>query len=112
LNRRQRRAAQHQEELAHAENCERNRERDDVVEQPEQEQAGNHVLPVELPQRDQHGRVEDPDAPRRVARKPKQGCGDEDHRERDKADMGLLRHQHVHSERAETEIDDADADLQ
>src|SRR5262245_18441683 len=51
-NRRERRAAQHQEELANAEDGERNREWDYVVEQSEQEPAGDHDLPVELPDRD------------------------------------------------------------
>ena len=38
--------------------------------------------------------------------------GNEDHGQRDEIDVGLLRYQHVHRQRAEAEIDDADPDLQ
>ena len=70
------------------------------------------VLAVELPQGDQHGGVEHADPARRVTGEAEQRRGHEDDRERDEADVRLVRHQHVHGERAAGEIDDADTDLQ
>ena len=48
-NARRRRALRRQEELAATENQERERERNDVIEQPEQQQTGQQLLLVELP---------------------------------------------------------------
>src|SRR5499426_4595477 len=85
LDMRWRGAPERQDEFTAAENQQRKRERNDVVEQPEQEHAGEDVFLVELPQRDQHGRIEDADTSRRMARKAEQRGGDEDDGERDEA---------------------------
>ena len=47
-----------------------------------------------------------------MAGKSEQRRRNEDHGKRDEADMRLVRHQHIHCDRAEREIDDADHDLQ
>src|SRR5271166_884843 len=66
------RAAQREPKFAHAENHQGNSEGNDVVEQPEQEEPREQVLLVELPERDQHGSVEDADSAGRVAGKAEQ----------------------------------------
>src|SRR6185503_11858838 len=45
-------------ELADAEHRERQNERHEIIEQPEDQQAGEQFLGIELPQRDQHGGIE------------------------------------------------------
>src|SRR5205807_2481648 len=78
-----------QHELAAAENQQRDRERHDVIEQPEQQEAGEQLRPVEAPERDQHGGIEDAEAAWGMACKPEQRRGDEDHRNRDETDVRL-----------------------
>ena len=70
------------------------------------------VLPVHLPEPDQHGGVEHAEPAGRMAGEAQQRRRDEDDRDHDEAEIGLVRHQHIHRQRAEAEIDDADRDLQ
>src|SRR5215831_5765734 len=99
-------------EFAAAEERQCDRERRDVVEQAKEQQPGEQVLLVVLPQGHQHRGIEYPEPAGRVAGEAQQGGGDKDHRQRDEADIGLVRQQHVHGGRAAGEVDDADADLQ
>src|ERR1700755_2930770 len=80
--------------------------RRDIIEQAEQQHAGEQVLAVHLPETDQHGRVEHPEPPRGMAGEAQKRCRDEDHRDHDEAQIGLIRHQHIHGQRAKTEIED------
>src|SRR5882724_1796910 len=87
-------------------------ERCNIIEHPEQQHPGKQVFPVHLPQADQHGGVEYPEPPGRMAGKAQQRRRDENDGDDDEAEIGLVRHQHIHRQRAEPEIDDADRDLQ
>src|SRR5262245_14868614 len=62
-------AAHAEPELPDTEDRERNCERRDVVEKPEQQQAGEELLLVVLPKRDQHCGIENTEPARRVAGK-------------------------------------------
>src|SRR3954451_19939193 len=84
----------------------------DIIEDTEQQHAGEQFLPVHLPEPDQHGGIENAEPARRMAGKPQQRSRDEDDSDDDKAQIGLVRNQHIHRQRAEAEIDDADGDLQ
>ncbi len=61
----------------------RQSERRDVVEQSEQQQAGEQIFLVVLPQRDQHGCVEHAEPAGRMAREAEQRGGYENHAEFD-----------------------------
>ena len=76
-----------QPKLAHAEYRQRQRERHDVIEQPEQQQSRQQFL-VELPERDQHGGVEHAEPAGRMAGKAEQRRGNEDHRDVTKSICG------------------------
>ena len=101
-----------EQQFANSQNHERDHERNNVIEQPEQQQAGQQIFLVELPERHHHRGVEHAEAAGRVAGEAEQCGGDEDHRHCDEAEIGLVGHQHVHRRRAAAEIDDADRDLQ
>src|SRR5579859_7565438 len=90
----------------------RNDKGGDIIQQPKQQHAGQQVLPVHLPEADQHGRIEHPEPAGRVAGEAEQRRRNEDHSDHDKTEIGLVRHQHIHRESAKAEIDDADRDLQ
>src|ERR1700730_2431146 len=87
-------------------------ERGNIIEDAEQQHPGQKVLAVHLPQADQHGGIEHPKASGGVAGKAQQGRRDEDHRDHDKAEIGLVGHQHIHRQRAKAEVHDPDRDLQ
>ena len=107
-----RKLAQVEPQLADAEHGQRDRERHDVIEQPEQQQAREQILLVELPQPDEHCHVEYAEPAGRGAGKAEQRRHHEDDRKRHERDVRFARHQHEHRERAAAEIDDADQDLQ
>src|SRR5947199_165259 len=54
-------------------------ERTDIIEDAEQQHAGEQFLPVHLPEPDQHGGIENTEPARRMAGKPQQRGRDEDH---------------------------------
>ena len=83
-----------------------------IIEHAEQQHPRQQVLPVHLPQADQHGGVEHAEPAGGMAGKAQQRRRDEDDRDHDEAEVGFVRHQHIHRQRAETEIDNADRDLQ
>src|SRR5882757_5893863 len=83
-----------------------------IVEQPEQQHAAEQVLAVHLPEADQHGGIEHPETAGGVAGEAEQGRRHEDDGDHDKAQIWLVRHQHVHRQCAEAEVDDTDRDLQ
>src|SRR5579872_4460140 len=87
-------------------------ERRNIIKQAEQQHARQELLAVHLPEADQHGGIEHPEAPRRMAGKAQQRRRDEYDRDHDEAEIGLVGHQHVHRQRAEGEIDNPDHDLQ
>ncbi len=87
-------------------------EGNNVIKQTEQQQARQQIFLIELPKRDHHGGVEHAEAAGRMAGKTKQRRGDENHRDGDEAEIGFVRHQHVHGGGAAAEIENADADLQ
>ena len=72
---------QEQVELAAAEHDQREPERNDVIQQPKQKQPCEQVLLVELPQRDQHRRV-NTDAAGGVTGETEERSGNEDHGQR------------------------------
>src|SRR4051794_36357693 len=80
-----------QTQFADAENSQRKHERYDVIEQPEEQETGQQIFLVELPQRHQHGGIENAQAARRMAGESKQRRRNENHCERDKADIRLVR---------------------
>ena len=101
-----------EEDFAHAQNDKRKNERTSVIEKTEDQQAGDQVFLIVLQQRNHHRRVEHADATRRMAGKSQKRCRHENNGQRHKADMRLVRQQHVHCQRAAREIDDANGDLQ
>ena len=78
-----RRLAKVQHDFADAQHRQRQRERQDVIQQPEDQQAGQQFLGVVLPERDQHGGVEHAEPAGRMAGEAEQRRGDEDHRDVD-----------------------------
>ena len=74
-------------DLARAQDDQRKRERQQIIEYAEQQQPGQHRFLVELPQGHQHGGVEDAEPAGGVTGKAEQRRGDEDHRRR----IGPLR---------------------
>src|SRR5690349_1379225 len=82
--RRSTRATQVQPNFPRPQNCQGQRERDDVVEQPEKKQTSKYRFLVELPQRHQHGGIEHAKSARRMTCKAEQRRRYEDHRHRDK----------------------------
>src|SRR5262249_31706518 len=82
----------------------RKRERDDVVEQPKQQQTCEQVFFVELPKRNHHRGVEDTKAAGSVAGKTQKRRSNKDDRHRDEAEMRLVRNEHVHGGGAKPEI--------
>ncbi len=98
--------------LPKREQDDRNNERHEIIEHTEQQHSGQQLFPVELEQTHQHRGVEHTEAAGRVAGKAEQRRGDEDHRHNDEPDMGFIRDQNVHRQRAEAEIHNADDDLQ
>ncbi len=82
-----------------------------VIQQAKQQQAGQQVFLVELPERHHHGGVEYAKSAGRVAGKTEQCRGDKNHGHGGKAEIRLVRHQHVHGGGAAAQIDDADRDL-
>src|SRR5215204_1544510 len=61
-----------------------------IIEDAEQQHAGEQFLPVHLPEADQHGGIENAEAARRMAGKPQQRGRDEDDGNDDKAEIGLV----------------------
>src|SRR4051812_36854467 len=80
-------------------------ERRNIIEYPEQQHSPQQVLPVHLPEADQHRGIEHAEPARRMAGKAEQRRRNEDDGDHDKAEIGLVRHQHIHRQRAEPEID-------
>src|SRR5689334_9242022 len=67
-------------EFADAQHRERKHEWHKIIKQPEDQQARQQLLGIELPERDQHGGVEHPESARRMAGEAQQSRGDENHR--------------------------------
>src|SRR5690348_594662 len=87
-------------------------ERRNVIKHAKKQHAGQQVLAVHLPQPHKHGRVEHPEPTRGMTGEAQQCRRDEDNRDHNEPEVGLIRHQHIHCQRAETEVDDSDRDLQ
>ena len=87
-------------------------ERRKIVEDAKQQHSGQQVFPVHLPQTDQHGRIEHAEPAGRMAGKAEQRRRDKNNRDNDEAEVRFVRHQHVHRQRAKSEIDNSDRDLQ
>src|SRR5882724_6776394 len=81
-----------------------------IIEHPEQQHARQQLLPVHLPEPDQHRGVKDSEPAGRMTGKAQQRRRDEDDGYDDKTEIGLVRHQHIHRQRAEPEVDKADGD--
>ena len=83
-----------------------------IIEQAEQQHPREQFFLVHLPQADQHRGVEHTEAAGRMAGEAKQRCRNENNRDNDEAEVRLVRHQHIHRQRAKAEIDNADGNLQ
>src|SRR6185437_8663163 len=83
-----------------------------IIKQAEQQHTGQEVLPVHLPEADQHGRIEHPEPSRGVAGEPQERGRNEDHGDHDKAEIGFVRHQHVHRQCTKAEVEDTDQYLE
>src|SRR5438874_11881078 len=87
-------------------------ERSKIIKDTKQQHSREQVLPIHLPQADQHGGIEYAKPPGGMTGEAQQRCGNKDHRDHDKAKIRLIRHQHVHRQRAKAEIDNTNRDLQ
>ncbi len=99
-------------QLANGQNGERNRKRRNVIKNAKQQQPRQKLGFVEMPEPDQHRGIEYTEPAGRMAGEAEQCRGHENHRDGDEIDMRRGRHQHVHGQRTEPEIDNADHDLQ
>src|SRR5882757_7556211 len=83
-----------------------------IIEDAKQQHPREQILPVHLPQADQHGGVEYAEATRGMTGEAQQGRRNKNNRDHNEAEVGFVRHQHVHRQRAKAEIDNSDRDLQ
>src|SRR6185312_15052902 len=77
-------------ELTDSEHHQRQRKRDDVIKEPEDQQSRQQFLGIELPQRDHHGGVEHAETTGRMAGEAQHGRRDEDHGDVDELHMRLV----------------------
>ncbi|HEY4985736.1 MAG TPA: hypothetical protein VII39_03880 [Bradyrhizobium sp.] len=97
--------------LDRAEQKKRNEHRDEVIEEAEHQQSGEHLLPVFAAEPDQDRRIEHTEACGRVAREAQQGGCNENGHQPKQPDVHFGRDQHIHGERGSRQIEKSDQDL-